>query len=120
MHGSCWTIRTIHKAVTNVDGEQNNTSKKCNLIVNYLGRGSVRTWRRAYPSTRCRLLRAGPRAPVDPPEQIENENDDDDEKDCSKLRAMLKAVGRGSVRTGRRASPFDALSLAQGRPARSG
>jgi hypothetical protein len=38
------------------------------------------------------------------PEQIENENDDDDEDDCSKLRAKLKAVGRGSVRTGRRAS----------------
>jgi hypothetical protein len=34
-------------------------------------------------------------------EQIENENDD--ENDCSKLRAMLEAVGRGSVRTGRRA-----------------
>jgi hypothetical protein len=34
------------------------------------------------------------------PEQIENENDDDDEDDCSKLRARLKAVGRGSVRTG--------------------
>jgi hypothetical protein len=26
------------------------------------------------------------------PEQIENENDDDDEKDCSEVRAMLKVV----------------------------
>jgi hypothetical protein len=40
-----------------------------------------------------------PRATVDP-RAIENENDDDDEKDCSKLRSTLKAVGRGSVRTG--------------------
>jgi hypothetical protein len=39
-----------------------------------------------------------PRATVDPQKQIENENDD--EKDCSKDRASLKAVGRGSVRTG--------------------
>ena len=41
-----------------------------------------------------------PRATVDPPEQIENENDDDDEKDCSGHRTRLKAVGRGSFRTG--------------------
>jgi hypothetical protein len=45
-------------------------------------------------------------ATVDP-RAIENENDDDEkEKDCSKDRATLKVVvGRGSVRTGRRASP---------------
>jgi hypothetical protein len=30
--------------------------------------------------------------------------ENDDEKDCSKVKAMLKVVGRGSVRTGRRAS----------------
>jgi hypothetical protein len=54
-----------------------------------VGRGSVRTGRCGHP-----------RATVEPPEQIENENDDDDEKDCSKDRATLKvAVGRGSVRT---------------------
>jgi hypothetical protein len=35
------------------------------------------------------------------PEQIEN----DDEDDCSRRRARLKAVGKGSVRTGQRASP---------------
>jgi hypothetical protein len=40
-----------------------------------------------------------------PPGAIREQNDDDDEKDCSELRAALKAVGRGSVRTGRRASP---------------
>jgi hypothetical protein len=32
-------------------------------------------------------------------------SENDDEKNCSKHRATLKAVGRGSVRTGRRASP---------------
>jgi hypothetical protein len=44
-----------------------------------------------------------PRATVDPLEQIENE--DDDEDDCSRARARLAMVGRGSVRTGGRASP---------------
>jgi hypothetical protein len=59
-----------------------------------VGRGSVRTGRRASPA------RYGW-----PLEQIESENDDEHEKDCSMLGARLKAVGRGSVRTGWRASP---------------
>jgi hypothetical protein len=53
-----------------------------------VGRGSVRTGRRASPA------RYGC-----PPEQIENENDDDDEKDCPKHRLTLYTAGlvaRGS------------------------
>jgi hypothetical protein len=39
-------------------------------------------------------------------------------EDTEVLGVFEIAVGRGSVRTGRRATPFDALSLAQGRAAR--
>jgi hypothetical protein len=60
-----------------------------------VGRASVRTGRLASPFDALSLAQGRPARYGWPPEQIENENDDEDEKDCSKHRATLKAVGRG-------------------------